>query len=64
MIEMFEVCSTGGAAPRPPRPASVIPTDEAEPRPHGFDTDETEAGDDRIDAMGGDEVIVIGESDR
>ena len=64
MIEMFELCSTGGAAPRPLRPTSVIPTDEAAPRPQGFGTDDTETGDERIDTIGGDDVIVMGESDR
>ena len=62
--EIVELCSTDGAEPRPPRPLSVIPTDEAEPRPPGYTAEETEAGDDRIDTTGGDDVIVMGESER
>ena len=61
---MFKLGSTEGAEPLPPRSASVIPTEEAGPLPRGFDTDEMEAGDDRIDTMGGDEAIVMGESAR
>ena len=61
---MFEVPSTNGAEPRPLRTASVIPTDGAELRPYGFGTEETEAGDDRIETMGGEDVIEIGDSER